>query len=128
MSGECFECYRNQFSFVGRRGTGKTAITRYIESTNKNSLQIHPKIFSPLEFPYEAKEFEDTHQRYFQSLVESFKHSLQTEVLREWFVRELLAEINLPRQIERELGDSLSDGFDIHLAARHVEVADHGLE
>src|SRR5438034_1309184 len=34
--------------FVGRRGTGKTAITYYLASQNKLAVQLYPRVFEPM--------------------------------------------------------------------------------
>src|SRR5438067_2225851 len=34
--------------FVGRRGTGKTAITYYLSSRNKLAVQLYPRVFEPM--------------------------------------------------------------------------------
>ena len=67
--------------FVGRRGTGKTAITYYLSEIRHNSIRIHPQVLSPLLFPLEPESLLDARQRPFRSLVAAFKRALQDEVL-----------------------------------------------
>lgn len=67
--------------FVGRRGTGKTTITRYVESQGKNVLVIRPEIFSPSSSLLELESFRDANQRPFRSLTSAFRRTLQDEVL-----------------------------------------------
>jgi len=67
--------------FVGRRGTGKTTIARYIEATMQNVLLIRPEIFSPSTNLLNLDAFKDANQRPFRSLTSAFRRSLQDEVL-----------------------------------------------
>ena len=70
--------------FVGRRGTGKTATTRYLLDNTDNVLIIRPEIFSPnsLQLPIDA--FSDANQKPFRSLLSAFKRSLLDEVMFNW--------------------------------------------
>lgn len=70
--------------FVGRRGTGKTAITRYLSGTQQNIITIRPEIFSPSSPLLELDDFRDAKQRPFKSLTSAFRRSLQDEVLLAW--------------------------------------------
>lgn len=70
--------------FVGRRGTGKTTITRYIDQHMSNSFVIRPEIFSPSTSLLPLEKFRDAKQRPFRSLVAAFRRSLQDEVLLAW--------------------------------------------
>ena len=85
LSLESTKCF-----FVGRRGTGKTAITYFLQSKISNSIQIIPQIFDLIELPLELKIFVDTRQRPFKSLVSCFQRSILDEVLSLWFERHLL--------------------------------------
>lgn len=67
--------------FVGRRGTGKTTITRFLEATMRNVLLIRPEIFSPSTSLLGLDSFKDANQRPFRSLTSAFRRSLQDEVL-----------------------------------------------
>jgi hypothetical protein len=67
--------------FVGRRGTGKTTITRFLEGTMRNVLLIRPEIFSPGTSLLGLDAFKDANQRPFRSLTSAFRRSLQDEVL-----------------------------------------------
>src|ERR1039458_159422 len=55
--------------FVGRRGTGKTAISLHLERTKKNTVLLLPQLFAPLEKFFSAEEMLDVHQRPFKTLV-----------------------------------------------------------
>lgn len=77
--------------FVGRRGTGKTAISLYLEHTKKNTVLLLPQLFAPLEKFFSAEEMLDVHQRPFKTLVTSFKRAMLDEVLISWKKRGLIA-------------------------------------
>jgi hypothetical protein len=70
--------------FVGRRGTGKTAITRYVDSTFEKVLVVRPEIFSPSSGALEFADFKDANQRPFRSLMAAFRRTIQDEVLFDW--------------------------------------------
>lgn len=67
--------------FVGRRGTGKTTIARYVEKTSAASTLIRPELFSPSSSQLPVEEFKDAKQKPFRSLTAAFRRSLQAEVL-----------------------------------------------
>jgi hypothetical protein len=66
--------------FVGRRGTGKTTITRFLETTMQNVIVIRPQIFSPGTPLLGLDAFKDANQRPFKSLISAFRRTLQDEV------------------------------------------------
>lgn len=70
--------------FVGRRGTGKTTITKYVEETQENVIVIRPEIFSPSDKGFDAQSLREANQRPFRSLTAAFRRSLQREVLDLW--------------------------------------------
>ena len=67
--------------FVGRRGTGKTTITRFLEATMTNIIVIRPQIFSPSTSLLNLDAFKDANQRPFRSLISAFRRTLQDEIL-----------------------------------------------
>jgi hypothetical protein len=73
--------------FVGRRGTGKTALTYYLTNKQKNTLQIVPQIFDLLKLPANKNivDFMDTRQKPFRSLLYCFKRALLGEVAHNWY-------------------------------------------
>ncbi len=101
--------------FVGRRGTGKTAVTRYVLARDKQALQILPQSLSPMDFPFSEEELRDTHQRHFRSLVEAFSRALQDEVLRAWVQSKHIHEDKLPDVLQKELRASRDSDFDLRL-------------
>lgn len=97
--------------FVGRRGTGKTTITRFLEATMRNVLLIRPEIFSPSTTLLGLDAFKDANQRPFRSLTSAFRRSLQDEVflaesasvLRFSGLDELAEEFSLCRDLDFDL-------------------------
>jgi hypothetical protein len=76
-SGRCF--------YIGRRGTGKTAITFYLrEKYPKNSIIVLPKLLSSgdafLSYEWDKR----VHQKPFNTLVSSFVRALLDEAVMEW--------------------------------------------
>ena len=63
--------------FVGRRGTGKTAVTYYLQSQNsKNTLLLIPQLLSAADEFIPADWSGDVHQQPFKTLVCSFKRAI----------------------------------------------------
>ncbi len=57
---------RGKFFYVGRRGTGKTAITIYLDSKfGENTIRILPELFSYIGSGLNVEELRDTRQRPF---------------------------------------------------------------
>lgn len=67
--------------FVGRRGTGKTTIVRYLENAQSRVISLRPEIFSPSSSVLDVDLFSDMAQRPFRSLLAAFRRSLQDEAL-----------------------------------------------
>lgn len=84
--------------FVGRRGTGKTAITRYLASQNKLAIQLHPRVFEPMA-PDDVAPYRDTRQRPFRSLVFAFKRALLCEMVSVWIRTEALRWNSFPASL-----------------------------
>src|SRR6476660_7861068 len=57
---------RSKCFYVGRRGTGKTAISTYLTSQRKNVVQVHPEIFSSLDGVLKDEKLDDPRQKPFQ--------------------------------------------------------------
>ncbi|MFC8517469.1 P-loop ATPase, Sll1717 family [Streptomyces sp. NPDC057257] len=70
--------------FVGRRGTGKTAIRKYCDENGYLTRVIVPEIFSPSSTLQEIDLLRNTKQRPFRSLVSAFRRALQVEILSIW--------------------------------------------
>lgn len=100
--------------FVGRRGTGKTATTRYIKDNQDNIVVIRPEIFSPSKLPLAIEEFERAGQKPFRSLTSAFKRSLVDEVLFNLYGAALHAR-SAPDYVRREYDRYGDYDFDIRV-------------
>ncbi|MGQ4724884.1 P-loop ATPase, Sll1717 family [Streptomyces tunisiensis] len=98
--------------FVGRRGTGKTAIRKYCAQNSESARVIVPEIFSPSSTLHEVDLFENVKQRPFRSLVSAFRRALQIELLNIWSASHP-AHHDLPRVVESELDSFGSTDFDL---------------
>jgi len=101
--------------FIGRRGTGKTAVARYLSEIKQNAIQIHPQVLSPLLFPLQPESLADPRQRPFRSLVETFKRVLEDEVILEWINGGLLDLGKLPRLLRTEAKFACELDFDLRV-------------
>jgi hypothetical protein len=91
---------RSKCFFVGRRGTGKTAITFYLQKKKQHVVQLHPQLFTTLAALLTSVDLSDTRQRPVQSLVASFRRSIVDEVV-SYLVEKKLVSWN-------ELSESMS--------------------
>lgn len=107
--------------FVGRRGTGKTTIARYVEGSGKRAKIIRPELFSPSTATLGVDAFADAKQKPFRSLAAAFRRSLQVEILTEWLQREHLYERQLSRDLQRELAEFGDLDFDLR-AVSYIEA------
>jgi hypothetical protein len=73
--------------FVGRRGSGKTAISYHILNRNRRAISIVPQVFDLVELPLANDEFRDTRQRPFKSVVCAFQRALVGELVKQWIQR-----------------------------------------
>lgn len=102
--------------FIGRRGTGKTTITRYLEDNQDRVLLIRPELFSPSSSLLRLEEFRDAKQRPFKSLTAAFRRSLQDEVLVAWYQ----ASKPYQRSLQPELLDQIERVKDLDFDLRTV--------
>ena len=79
---------RSKCFFVGRRGTGKTAITFYVKDTCPSAIMLQPQTFSATGLPLNPSELRNSSQKNFRSLVSCFKRALLDEVLCEWITND----------------------------------------
>ncbi len=116
-----------KYFFVGRRGTGKTALRIYCEEQLRHSRVIVPEIFSPTSAIFELDLFDSTKKGPFRSLVSVMKRTLIDELLLLW------EESHSRRDLPKDLGEELNgcqDDFDertlkyIAEAARVVRYGD----
>lgn len=91
--------------FVGRRGSGKTAITIEIERKFPRSITILPQIFDLLELPLAHSEFNDTRQRPFKSLKYAAERALLGELARVWLKNKKYTYDTAPRNRQRAIAD-----------------------
>lgn len=104
--------------FVGRRGTGKTAIALHLERKRANTILLLPQLLAPLEKYFGAAEMADVHQQPFKTLVTAFKRALLLEVLLSWRNRGLMSfDKRLPAPISRERNYVDDYDFDLRLLA-----------
>jgi hypothetical protein len=107
--------------FVGRRGTGKTTITRFLEANFENVLVVRPEIFSPSGSLLTLDDYRDANQRPFRSLLSAFRRSLQDEILDDWVNKTLGGSPRNQRSISGELWSELeaTAGLDFDLRSLH---------
>jgi hypothetical protein len=109
--------------FVGRRGTGKTAITYYLTTNHpKTAVQLHPLSFVPTTLDYDLNKLKDTHQKYFKSLVHCFKRAFQLEVLRIWSGLKVVRLDKISPVLAKERNHVEDEDFDMRLLTFMDEV------
>ena len=114
---------RGRCFFVGRRGTGKTAISSYLALTQKNVLSMTPQIFDLQGFELEVERFRDARQRHFKSLVVGLKRAMLGEVLFEWIKTQRVSNHSLPAELTTEIRDLPGEDFDsraVHLTRQYL--------
>lgn len=111
-----------KYFFVGRRGTGKTALRRYCISQGGESRVIVPEIFSPASMIFDLELLKDPNKGPFRTLVSVFKRTLIDELLLLW------AEVHdgtsdLPESLAAELAGPCQEDFDSRTLKAIVNVA-----
>ena len=113
---------RSKCFFVGRRGTGKTAFTLYLEKSSKWAFLLTPDLnvssWSLLQgnnAGVNTDSFKDTRQRPFKSLASCFKRSLVDQVLSEWIRNGMIGYSNFPSDLTRERNNIEAFDFDQRL-------------
>jgi hypothetical protein len=122
---------RSKCFFVGRRGTGKTAIARYLLDKNpRSTVEILPQVFSTLTPIIDVEKARNPRHQYFRSLVSSFKRAIQDEVLSAWGRFKLAPKHESDPILRREKRHCEEFDFDIRTMAfveqmfRHLEQND----
>ena len=101
--------------FVGRRGTGKTAATFYLQSKNaRNTLFLIPQLLSAADEYIPTEWSPDVHQEPFKTLVCGFKRAILDEVLGVW-LRQGLFRPKTASAITREKNEIEQFEFDLRL-------------
>lgn len=111
--------------FVGRRGTGKTAVRRYCGENSVHTRVIVPAIFSPSSTIADLATAYNMRQKPFQSLVSAFRCALQVELLL-LFQQSHPARTELPRAISDEIDLLGGDDFDLR-ALRTIKMVNDPL-
>lgn len=120
--------------FIGRRGTGKTAITYYLANKHpKNTIMLIPKLLSSADAFVSSTLDKSVRQKPFNTLVSSFQRVILDEVVQEWKKQglftfrtsdgsELTRERNYIEQYEFDLRlmALIDEGFG-HLAANNTK-------
>lgn len=78
------DSFSGKFYFVGRRGTGKTALRTYCEQQLPHSRTIVPEIFSPTSSMFDLTALANTKKGPFRALVTAFKRAILDELLDMW--------------------------------------------
>jgi hypothetical protein len=108
-----------KFFFVGRRGTGKTALRTYCELYGSQARVLIPEIFSPASAVFDLQQFENPKAGPFRGLVSAFKRALLGEILLLWR-QQHTTYADLSPAISDELADQCSMDFD-ERAIRAIE-------
>jgi hypothetical protein len=89
--------------FVGRRGSGKTAINLHLSGKReRTSIQLNPKCLTSVRQSITVEKYADTRQRPFHVLVAVFKHALVLEAVNRWISLGALSRHGLTDTLTRE--------------------------
>jgi len=106
---------RSKCFYVGRRGTGKTAISTYLSHTNKTVVQVHPELFSSLAEQITAEELADPRQKPFQSLVSCFTRAILDEAIQKWIDLQYITQNRFPDELKYERSYICDHDFDMRM-------------
>lgn len=106
---------RSKCFYIGRRGTGKTAITFFLKSKLKWAFPLHPQILLPTSIPIHPNEFNDTRQKPFRSICSCLRRALADEALSEWTNQGSLGFSNFTPRLNRERNNVEDYSFDLRL-------------
>jgi hypothetical protein len=101
----------SKYFFVGRRGTGKTALRRYFAMTGEHPIVVVPEIFAPGSTLLDVSLFKQYRQRHFRALVTAFRRTILAELLIAWR-RDHPERIGLPDALSAELTTFSNLDFD----------------
>ena len=116
---------RNKCFFIGRRGTGKTAITLQLEASNSHTAHIFPEVFAPLNSKLDASIFTENHQKPFKSVIAAFELSLQFELLYFLLSRGKIASEDLPAFAQSKLKIADNSDFDLRTVRFVERIIEH---
>lgn len=116
---------RNKCFFIGRRGTGKTAITLQLTKSPGKVLQIFPEVFAPLNTTVDAQAFQSAHQKAFRSVSIAFELTLQFELLYELLQTGKISRDNLPDFVNQELNIDDNEDFDLRAVRFVTRILGH---
>jgi hypothetical protein len=109
--------------FVGRRGSGKTAINLHVSSLNRQKVvQLYPRCLTSLRQRITNDQFIDTRQRPFHTLVMTFKLALALEAVSHWIKVGLISRHNLPENLSRERHWIEQHDFDSRVVSMFEDV------
>ncbi len=112
---------RKKCFFVGRRGTGKTAISFHLENKSRSHIRIVPEFVAPMFTSEDTVDSANRNKRVFSSLVAAFEYAISACVLSSWIEQGLLDDYEMPKVIAKELVDGFFD-FDDGLLAYFEEL------
>ncbi|MFD4767044.1 P-loop ATPase, Sll1717 family [Streptomyces niveus] len=98
--------------FVGRRGTGKTAVRKFAETNGDSTRVIIPEIFSPSSTLQEVQLLLNLKQKPFRSLVSAFRRALQIEIISMW-KDSRPGHHRIPMDVQNELDEFENVDFDM---------------
>ena len=110
-----------KFFFVGRRGTGKTALRTYCERELRHSRVVVPEIFSPSSEIFDLELLASTKRGPFQSLLSAMKRTLIDELLILW--AEANSKADLPDGLKLEMDEQCHEDFNERTLRYIAEVA-----
>jgi hypothetical protein len=99
-----------KFFFIGRRGTGKTALRTCCEAQGSHVSVVVPEIFAPSSAAFDLDLLTNTKKGPFRSLVSIFKRTLVDEVLILWCKAH--SRSDLPDQLATEMNGPCQEEFD----------------
>lgn len=108
--------------FIGRRGAGKTAITFEIKRRFSRTIHIIPQIFDLLKLPLDIKQFKDTRQRPFKSLMNAMIRGLIDEVIKSWIEQKKFNFSKAPEIIRKERSLIENCDFDLRVLNLTEEI------
>jgi hypothetical protein len=102
--------------YIGRRGTGKTAITFYLSNKYpKNTLLLIPKLLSSADAFVSADWDERVRQKPFNTLVSSFVRAILDEAVLEWKRQGLFTFRSSGSELTKERNNIEQFEFDLRL-------------